>query len=684
MGISGGGAANPGEETPKLPAQLEALEHALKGMHGCTRALLDAPRSTFDLRPLGEEIGQAIRLALEGYDGRTERIAALLDAAAATEAFAASLSRAADTDPGLAPAVEWARTSLGWLRKAVDSPGVDRSADVRPFAASMLTPQLHAVVRPTLAPKLTLAAPLPPPPAPPEPIDPTLPPAERLAVAKLRAEARQTAARERREARAAHVPVAREPSREATPGFVPGVHRADTIEEAVRKKARECFEDVTGLGLMRTPLLGDDWRAVGTLDQRLMAVTDAIVGLGPVALDALERFVSDAPAKDPSRGFAIAFIAGSLEGRDALAVVERALVYLDPADPETQRAFADALALVPHPDLPALLRRWATDESASLRALGIHLLARRGLATHAELARALADNSPEVVSRALVPAALARVPELSARAEELLTHSHEAVPGELAWALVLGDLPYAITRLREWLGKPRELAALLPFALTAEKEELEILLELTAKKATRQRVHALGFSGLPAAIPALVGLLESSRDDDLKLAAAFALLRLTDAPLFDDTRIAPDKLDVPDPEEPDDPAPPPRPLGQRVGDARDRPSDGSSDRALLPSTDPARWRAWLAAREAPFPAQHRLRRGKSFTPALTLLELAGTTHAPADRVTLFRELVLKTGEHHPFDPLGLVPVQTAQLDGWAAAAERASSQPGGWGRARRR
>jgi hypothetical protein len=224
----------------------------------------------------------------------------------------------------------------------------------------------------------------------------------------------------------------------------------------------------------------------------------------------------------------------------------------------------------------------------------------------------------------------------------------------------------------------------LPFALTAELSDLPLLIELTTKKATRPRVHALGFSGLVDAIPVLVRMLEQSRDDDLKLEAAFALLRLTDAPLFDDARIAPDKLDVPDPEEPDDPAPPARPLGQRVSDARDRPSEGSADRPLLPTTDPARWRAWLAARDTPFPPQRRLRKGQAYTPALTLLELSGTTPSPADRVALHRELVIKTGDAHPFDPLGFVPMQSAALDAWAPSAERASSQPGAWGRARRR
>jgi hypothetical protein len=676
------------DEGPTLPEQLEALELALKGLHACGRALVMAPRSTFDLRPSARAAERAVTCLLDAYDGRRDTVMALVDAVAAAELLEAEIGKAAHADPGLGPAVDWARTSAGWLRKALGSPASGRVPLPSPFLASVHLPSLHAPVRATLAPSFFVAEPLPPPPSPPVPVDPSLPPAERLAVVRERAAERRKRAEERQAERAAaaSVPKARhrQTAEEPRPGFVAGPHAALTPEAAIRKKARDCFEDVAALGMMRVPLLGDDWRNMTSFEQRMFAAIDAIVGLGPHALAGLESFVIDAPAKDPTRGFAAAMLGGTVAGRDALAVAQRVLVHLGTGEAENTKAFADALALAPNPDVPVMLRGWLQDEDAALRALAVDVLTRLRHVTPLEIERALADDAGEVVASALVPAALLRLPDLAGRAEELLSHSHEAVVRELPWALVLGDLPFAVSRLRDWLGGPREEAALLPIALAGEKDDIERLVELASKKPTRPRVAALGFGGSPRAVPLLVDLLRTAKDDELKLSAAFALLRLTDAPLFDDTVIAPEKIDVPDPEDPDDPAPPAIPLAKRISDPRDLPSDGSADRATLPSIDADRWTAWLTARQEEYPEHQRLRRGKPYTPAASLIELVDAPLVPVERRILHRELILKTGDALPFDPLAFVAVQKTQLDAWAEPARRGSSQPGAWGRVRRR
>jgi hypothetical protein len=415
----------------------------------------------------------------------------------------------------------------------------------------------------------------------------------------------------------------------------------------------------------------------------MLSAIDAIVGLRPVALAALEGFVVDAPAKDPTRGFAVALIGGSIEGRDGLAVLERCMTFLGMEEEATARAVASALLLAPSPDVSVLLRRWFSHEDPAYRALGIGVLARRGEASVEELARALGDEASEVVAASLVPAALARVAELPRRAEELLGETSHALISALAWAMVLGEVPFAVSRLSEWLDTAREERALLPIAIAGERDDVAKIVSLADKKPTNGRVVALGFGGAVESLPILVQLLAEAKDDDLKLAAAFALQRLTDAPLYDDTLIAPEKVDVPEPSAPDDPEPPAVSVAKRVSDPRDLPADGSPDRAVLPSVDPDRWRAWLSERE-PFPEQQRLRRGKAYTPASTLLELADYAITPFERTVLHRELVTRTGDGLPFEAGAFVKVQQAQLDAWAEPAKRGSSQPGAWGRARRR
>ena len=78
-----------------------------------------------------------------------------------------------------------------------------------------------------------------------------------------------------------------------------------------------------------------------TIDERLLATIDAIVSLGPTAIQALESFVVDAPAKDPTRGFAAALVHGSIDGRDGLAAAERALAHLGAGVAENVEAFGE-------------------------------------------------------------------------------------------------------------------------------------------------------------------------------------------------------------------------------------------------------------------------------------------------------------------------------------------------------
>ncbi len=684
---SGAGGASSGaiEAAPKLAEQLEALECALKALHGSARAVSLAPRSVFDLRPAASACERAIVGLLDGYDGRRDVIVALTEAAAAADELAAELERAVATDPGLEPAVEWARAAAGWLRKAVASPSSGRIPLPAPLVASIELPSLHRPARQTLRPFLVVAPPITPPPAAPAAIDPSLPPADRMAIVRARAGERQAAAAERRAAREAQLASRRAPVDPDEPplGFVAGKHRALTVDEAIAERARRCFEDVAALGMMRAPQLGEDWRAAGIIDKRMLAAVDAIVGLGPVALAGLERFVVDAPAKDPTRGFAVALIGGSLEGRDGLAVLERSMAFLGMAEATHTRAVADGLALAPNPDVPVLLRRWLADEDPAFRALGLAVLARRGEATVDEIARALADDAAEVIEAALIPAAIARVAELPGRAEELLVgHTAAELLSSLAWALVLGDVPFAVQRLSEWLGTPREELALLPIVLAGGADEVAKVVVAAEARATAARVQALGFAGAVGSLPLLLRVLRAAKDDELKLAVAFALQRLTDAPLFDDTVIAPEKVDVPEPDEPDDPAPTGT-TARRVSDPRDLPGDGSPDRAVLPSVDADRWQAWLGEREA-YPEQLRLRRGRAYTPAVSLLELADYAVTPFERTVLHRELVIRTGDGVTFDARAFVMVQQAQLDAWAEPAKRGSSQPGSWVRARRR
>jgi hypothetical protein len=541
--------------TPSPPfASFPSLEQALRGIELAGGALSSAPRGTFDLRPAARALELAARRILDAYDARAEAGAALDEAAAACDTAKAEIERATVLDPGLAPTVTWIVRARGWLGAGLDE--VARAPRLPPtpraVMASRDAPRVHLVERPSLSPSFDVAPPLPPP-APPLPApDPALPLNERMALLRRRgAERRAEAAalRAERSARRAEAP-RRDGPQPPAEGFVPGSFRALGTSELVGLRARELFEEIAAMGALRLPLLGDPWRSGAIFDDRLFAALDALAALGRDAVELAERFVTEAPAKDPSRAFAVALTFGSLEGRDSLAALERALRHLGLDDDKARREAVHGLSLAPHPGLGDLLRRWLVDDDPATRAVAVEALARRGDIAPKELARALADDDARVIEKALIPAAYARVPELTGRASELEAHTHEGVTRALAWASVLGDLPFAIARLTGWLGTPREEAALLPLALAGDLDDARRLVALAASRRKKARLVALGWSGVPDAIPVLLRTLTDEKDDELRLAAAFALDRLTGAGLYEDALVPPRISTSPSPKSP--------------------------------------------------------------------------------------------------------------------------------------
>jgi hypothetical protein len=674
-------------EPKPIPKHVKALETALRTLHAVGSSLGTLPASAVDLAPVARGVERAIVCALEAYDAQRDPLAATRDAMSAIDEARRLVTEASTIVQGITELSTWLERARGWL--AVAESTFLRTPTFGPLprdlVASKDAPELFRIGRPCVAPRFETAPVLPPPTAPTTGLDLAgLPMADKMAKVREHAALARDAARERRDARAAarRARDAAEPEA-PRPGFVAGRHVALTPDGLVKRRARELFEEVMIGGVHRVPLVGDAWRTMDVVDKRMLRALDAFAALGPRAVASLEAQVLEAPAKDPSRGFAVGFIAGAFEGRDMLAVVERCLRHLGPADPEVGRMLARALVLVPHPDLPVVLRTWLQDDDPLVRALAIDVLGYRRLATEDELSAALRSDSRDVVAAAMPWAALSRSPELRAALDGHRGSDHETLAAALAWAPALSGARDATERLSAMLGTERESHALLPLALTADADDAAKLVELVRAEPSAPRIEALGWAGPKEAIGALVAVLADSKaKGELKQAAAFALQRITGAEIYDDVDLPPEKLDAETPEDPPGlPAPPPL---RKTLSPRDKPSDGSPDRMKLPPTRLAPWEAFLQREQHRFQGPARFRRGKPYTPATTLIELDTYRIPPNERRLAFRELVIKTGQVVPFDPEDFVHVQEAALDAWAPIASRASSQPGAWGRAERR
>lgn len=683
--------ASPEQAPAPLPEHVAAMETALKLLHAVGRVAVDAPATEHDLAPLARAVERAISAVLDAYDVRRDPVEAIRDGIQACDEIESLLAAAARVDAGLADTVAWPRAARDWLRVPEQRFAALRlvAPPPREIVASRDEPTLQRLARATLPPRFDVAKPLAP-----KIVEKTLaddlaklPPKDRIkalkeGAKKLREEAalrRDERERKREEARqAAKARDAEEPP----PGYLKGRHVARTPQAFVRDKARELFEDVCAMGLQRTPQLGDYWRGSSVFDQRMLRDVDAIASLGGEGLAAVEPLVVDAPAKDPSRAFAIAMVLGCFEGRDALAAVERAIRFLGPTQAEVRGFAAAALKIAPHPEIGTVARRWLEDEDAGMRALGIEVLAHRGLATADELSRACRDAAEDVAASAFLGAALADVPELGALIEERAESKHGPLLTALGWATVLGSVSYPIDRLKKRLGGEDAASVLLPFALAADETDAPTLVEAFVGQPTRSLANALGYLGSPRSLPLLVDILEREAGPELHREVAFALQRITGAELYEDVGLAPEHVDVELPEAPPVPGDAPK-LTRMTSDRRDKPSAGSPDRIKLPTIDPAVWRAYLETERVRFEGDRRMRRGQPYTPAASFVELDTYQITPAERRILYREIVVKTGKVVPFDPVDFVAVQERALSKLAAVAEKGSAVPGSWGKAAR-
>jgi hypothetical protein len=674
-----------GTDTAPWPPQwMVDLERAHDRLGRAAHLLESGAQSgPVDLRPPARALERVFAGIFDAFEERRPRYDAARDAVAALDEAVELLSPAANGDAAVGFALDYLREVRGALMHAGERVAslVPRPVPPSPeLRASFERPVLHAIARPSLTPHLRVPAPAPL-------VVEVLPPRferpttfEELERVTRRMK-EMALAPEPPRTQAVKPPPAPRP--EPPPGFALDVRPALSEARFLHERVRGCFEEVTMIGVQRAPLLGDPWRTSRVLERRMLASIDAIVAMGPAALETIEALVFDAPLKDPSRVFATAMILGCVAGRDTLAMAERVFAAFELDDPQHAAQLGAALKLVPHPYLPLSLRTFLSDPDAARRALAIDVLACRGMATPEELARAASDE-PDVAAAALPWMALSGHPGVRAAIDAAIDGPVGRLRAAARLAMVLSADFRAVSALRGALGgEPEEAAAAVALlGVVAGPSEAEMLIQNAVAAPTRASVAAVGWAGSKAALPSLMALLRH-KDEPVVLAAAYALDRLTNAGLYEDAIVEADEIMVPDVPEPDL-GDKPAPLARVVSDPRDLPAEPSTDTLQRPSTDVHRWVAWWKEKGDGFDAKARLRRGYPYTPTTSWLELDRWPCTPGERRLLHWELVARTGEYVRFDTNDFVPVQEESVLAWEPLARNASGNPGSWNLAGRR
>lgn len=659
-----------------------ALEAALAEIRRTALMLEHDLPAAVDLGRSARALERAWAGLLDAADGRGDPLVGTRIAISEVDAASTALGRAIGEDPGFDVAVEHLRRARAHLAVAEDRLArtpASPSLAVPELLASIDQPRLHVVARESLAPALVV--PLPPPPAPAAPAQaPIATPASfaelRSAIAELKKRALtpgappMIAARVPAPPRAAAVKGAEPP-----PGFAADIEEAMDEATFVRMRARDAFEEIAMVGMQRAPLPGDHWRTSLSLERRMLAAIDLIAALGPVAIAHVPRLVADAPAKDPSRAFAIAMVLGTIAGRDALAAAEHALLS-NARDAAFTARFGEGLVLVPHDRLAVALRTLLSEPEPAVRAMAIDVLGYRGLATADELVAAASDV-PVVAARAFRRLASSPVPELEALALAWDETDDDDLRGSVLTAVAAAGSPRAQQMLASALSSPSADTAALLLALTGDERDAELLRARARGSPSAGLATALGWGGAVTAVGDLIDLLDDD-DPGVQLAAGIALERITGAGLWEEVLVESEEIEVADPPEPDVGERAPMKLSRAVSDPRDLPPDPARERVERPSTDPARWRAYWLERGPSLPAGMRLRRGRPYTPLVSVAELDTGPVTLEERRLLQLELVVRTGAIVRFDPHDFVVVQERAIERWRAVAEGASSAPGRW------
>lgn len=301
------------------------------------------------------------------------------------------------------------------------------------------------------------------------------------------------------------------PIADPVPVAAPEPPGASAAQRRLGEVRAALLEELGCLAARRRPQPGQSWRAKASVEERLLARADALLACGVDALSECALQLQVRPLPDPELTWAVVFLFAAIEGDDFLAASLRTARAVDLSDPAVRSAVSDALRHAPGQRLREPLRRWLDSSSAFEREVATCALGARGDLTGMELARALDDPAIDVVRAAASVLRRHTSMVVAPLAETVLFHEDEVVVREGLLAGVLcrvdGALRAAVYHLRR-RGGPFAQCALI-CAIAGGVDMLDPLMESAAILPSPVNLRALGWYGHPAAVPFLIGRLQS-------------------------------------------------------------------------------------------------------------------------------------------------------------------------------
>jgi hypothetical protein len=163
----------------------------------------------------------------------------------------------------------------------------------------------------------------------------------------------------------------------------------------------ECLDTLGTLRSHRAPQLDEFWFIPASSERRMLAQANAILVLGPPALQYVEQCALDADVPDPDRVFAALFVLGSTAGK---YYVNRCMPIYEAVLQRTREEAAaaiEALCLCPSPVLSEVLTPFLDHTNPTIRAATVRILGYRLELSTQQWCKATSDDDQYVVLAAL-------------------------------------------------------------------------------------------------------------------------------------------------------------------------------------------------------------------------------------------------------------------------------------------
>ena len=164
---------------------------------------------------------------------------------------------------------------------------------------------------------------------------------------------------------------------------------------------RECLDIIGVLRDYRPPQAGETWLTPAASERRLLAQINAIIALGPDALEQVIDLSIDPDVPDSPRVFASLLVLGCTAGSGWVRRLSEIFVRAGERSTVEASAAVEACGLSPNPDLDAVLQALCEHEHPRVRAGAVRACAFRGTLPEAHWQAAMRDRESEVVIAAL-------------------------------------------------------------------------------------------------------------------------------------------------------------------------------------------------------------------------------------------------------------------------------------------